>query len=263
MVSRILVCIMWPFFLILFIFLNLVRVCLFFTKIKPTGIDIFKIFINIIFLHASLSLIFTFKLLYNYMNIKSMVIILIWTVLLFDLSYILLLSGDIETHPGPQLFNNLKIAYWNVGGLSTDNFAKKTSLEAFIFTNKLDVVMIGESHLKDSISDCDLEISGYTLKRCDHPGNLARGGVCVYYRSDLPISIKTDINFLNECVVMELKVGRKRCFLTCLYRSPAYNTKQEVDNFIGNLEKNLSEVEKKNPYVSIVLGDFNAKNSSW
>ena len=62
---------------------------------------------------------------------------------------------------------------------------------------------------------------------------------------------------------MELKLGRKRCFITCLYRSPANNSKDEVDAFVINLEKNISNIERNNPYVSFILGDFNAKNTNW
>ena len=56
--------------------------------------------------------------------------------------------GDIETQPGPRPPNNFKLAYWKMGGLPTDNFSKKTNLEAFLSNNKLDIVMIGETHLK-------------------------------------------------------------------------------------------------------------------
>ena len=158
-------------------------------------------------------------------------------VTIVDISYLLLHCGDIETEPGPQPPNNLKIAYWNMGGLPTDNFAKKTNLEAFLSNNKLDIVMIGETHLNHDTNDNDLQINGYTLQRCDHPNNVSRGGVCVYFRSDLPITIKPDLTFLDECIVMELKVGRKRCFITCLYRSPANNSKDKVDEFVTSLEK--------------------------
>ena len=128
--------------------------------------------------------------------------------------------------------------------MPTDNFIKRTSLEAFLCVNKLDIIMIGETHLNDNFNDSDLQIPGYTLKRCDHIENLPRGGVCVYYKNNLPISIKPDLIFLNECIVMELKVGRKKCFITFLYRSPAYNAKDDVDKFIGSFENTLSEIEK-------------------
>ena len=62
---------------------------------------------------------------------------------------------------------------------------------------------------------------------------------------------------------MELKVGKKRCFITCLYRSPANNTKDKINEFVINLEKNIMSIDRKNPYVSFILGDFNAKNTNW
>ena len=85
--------------------------------------------------------------------------------------------------------------------------------------------MMGESHLKRDIDDYDLQIEGYTLTRCDNPHNISLGGVCVYYKSDLPITMPPEL--LQECLVMELKVGNKKYFITCLYRSPSKNTKDE------------------------------------
>ena len=35
--------------------------------------------------------------------------------------------------------------------------------------------------------DDNLEISGYSLVRSDHPSNNKRGGVCVYYKMFLPL----------------------------------------------------------------------------
>ena len=58
---------------------------------------------------------------------------------------------------------------------------------------------------------------------------------------------------------MELKVGNKRCFITCLYRTPSKNTKNDIDEFVINLEKTINNIEMNNPYVSYILGDFNAK----
>ena len=55
---------------------------------------------------------------------------------------------------------------------------------------------------------------------------------------------------------MELFVERKRCFITS-------NSKYDVDEFVANLEKIISKIEKCNPYVSFIVGDFYAKNTNW
>ena len=68
---------------------------------------------------------------------------------------------------------------------------------------------------------------------------------------------------MDECIVMDLSVGRKICFIVCLYRSPANNSKYNVDEFVANLEKMINQIETCNPYVSFIVGDFNGKNTNW
>ena len=73
-----------------------------------------------------------------------------------------------------------------MGGLPTDNFAKQYLLEAFLVVNDFDIVVLGETHLTSQLDEDDLEIDGYSIKRCDHPDGKPRGGIAVYYKSDLP-----------------------------------------------------------------------------
>ena len=50
--------------------------------------------------------------------------------------------------------------------------------------------MIGETNLKRrDTDDYDLQIEGYTLGRCDNLHNVSLGGVCVYYKSNLTITM--------------------------------------------------------------------------
>ena len=116
--------------------------------------------------------------------------------------------------------------------------------------------------MKQNSDDDALQIDGYNLVRSDNPNNASLGGVCVYYKSILPITLRPNLTSLDECVVLELKVGNKKCFITCLYRSPSLNNKDNVDEFIINFEKTINNIEMKNPYLSLILGDFNAKNTS-
>ena len=49
--------------------------------------------------------------------------------------------------------------------------------------------------------DLDLEVRGYDLIRADHPSNVKRGCVCIYYKNSLPLKL-TNINFLHECLTI-------------------------------------------------------------
>ena len=109
--------------------------------------------------------------------------------------------------------------------------------------------------------DSKLEIPDYNLVRSDHPSNKKRGGVCIYYKSYLPLRI-IDINYLNECVRFELMVGDKLCDFIALHRSP--NQSQDLfKSFKENLELNLEFAVQNNPFLIVLLGDCNAKSSNW
>ena len=118
-----------------------------------------------------------------------------------------------------------------------------------------------ETYLHSSIlhDDNNLPIPGYNLYREDHPLNVKRGGVCIYYKISLPLKIK-NIHYLQECINFEIKIKDKLCNFITLYRSP--NQCQDTfESFINNFELNLDSVMVNNPFLTLVLGDFNAKTS--
>ena len=68
---------------------------------------------------------------------------------------ILLLSGDIETNPGPLSSNleYLNICHWNLNSIAIQNFIKIPLLEAYITVNKFDIICLFET-LLDSFLFC-------------------------------------------------------------------------------------------------------------
>ena len=64
------------------------------------------------------------------------------------------------------------------------------------------------------------------LDRFDHPLNVKRGGVCVYYKEHLPLRVRNELSFLPECLICEVKVNKKKCILTGLYRSLSQTVEQ-------------------------------------
>ena len=92
--------------------------------------------------------------------------------------------GDIELNPGPKKIkeNVLSICHWNLNSIIAHNFSKLTQLKAYISTYKYDFICLSETYLDSSIPDDLLEIEGYNLVRADHPDNIKRGGVCIYYK---------------------------------------------------------------------------------
>ena len=109
--------------------------------------------------------------------------------------------------------------------------------------------------------DENLEIAGYNLVREDHPSNSKRGGVCVYYKSSLPFRV-INVKYLQESISFELRIGGKCCKFSCLYRSPS-QTQDEFETFLKNFESTLDKIHENNPFMTVVLGDFNAKSNNW
>ena len=142
-------------------------------------------------------------------------------------------------------------------------FTKVSLLSAYISVHKFDIICLSETYLNSEIpsDDKNLEISGYNLVREDHPSNSKRGGVCVYYKSSLPFR-GINVKYLEESISFESRIGGKCCRFSCLYRSPS-QTHDEFETFLKNFELTLDKIHKNNPFMTIVLGDFNAKSNNW
>ena len=80
------------------------------------------------------------------------------------------------------------------------------------------------------IDDPRHNIDGYFLETCDHH-------VC-----HLHVRFLRGLTNIDECLIMEVKVCKKKCF-------------------INKFECTLNNFEFKNPYISLLIGDFNAKNT--
>ena len=127
------------------------------------------------------------------------------------------------------------------GGLPTDNFLKKCFVKAFLCVNDFDIVISGETQLTSNVDAIELEIDGYSFKRCDHPRDDPRGGIGIYHKASLPCVFKAELTKLDETLVFQVKVGTKKCFFTCIYRNPSIdnNSKNNVDEFGSELNATI------------------------
>ena len=67
---------------------------------------------------------------------------------------------------------------------------------------------------------------------------------------------------LQECINFEIKIADKLYNFISLYRSPS-QSKDEFESFADNPELNLYSVVRRNPYLIVVLSDFNAQTKGW
>jgi len=77
---------------------------------------------------------------------------------------------------------------------------------------KYDIIAVSESMLDSTIKNDDIFIEGFgkDIYRSDHPSNTKIGGVCLYYRDKLPIKRWTDLELLQEMIVSEISLSRKK-----------------------------------------------------
>ena len=88
-----------------------------------------------------------------------------------------------------------------------------------------------------------------------------QGGVALYYKSDLPIRERKDLNTLDECIVSEIKLKNEKIFFVLLYRSPSHKSSSEVQIFVNALEKLMNNLNNEKPSCIILSGDFNYRSS--
>ena len=136
-------------------------------------------------------------------------------------------------------------------------------LQAYNAVHKYDIICLSETYLNSSVpyDDGNLEIPGYNLIRTDHQSEDKRGGVCIYYKNTLHLKL-LDIHILQECINFKIKIENKLCNFIVLYPSPS-QFQGTFESFIDNLETNIDTIVTENPYLIGILGDFNAKLSTW
>ena len=139
------------------------------------------------------------------------------------LSFLLILSNDVELNPGPKNDNskrNFSIAHWNLNSIAAQNFVKLREFEA------CNTLAIQAASMSETWLDCttstdsnDLSLKGYNLHRVDDPDNV-KGGACVYYKETLVVQfLQTK---LDQCIVSEVIFkNKKKGHVISLYRSPS------------------------------------------
>ena len=73
---------------------------------------------------------------------------------------------------------------------------------------------LSETMLDSSISSEDIYIEGFSREvyRNDHPSNSKVGGVCIYFRDGLAIKQRRDLELMQETIVWEVNISRKKIF---------------------------------------------------
>ena len=169
----------------------------------------------------------------------------------------LLLSGDIEMNPGPNgiaisdnqwhLFKEkgLHFLHLNVNSL----LPKIEEIRHIAKSSNAGVFGITESKLDKSILDCEIDIPGYDILRCDRDRN--GGGVACYIRQDISYKIRDIFPSTIENIFVDILLPQTKPFsVGIIYRPPNQNS------FLGDFNENLSKLCPESTDV-FILGDIN------
>ena len=107
---------------------------------------------------------------------------------------------------------------------------------------KHDFIYLSDTYLDSSTPDSLLEIDGYILVRADHPNNIKRGGVCIYYKESLPVRV-ISLPYLKEALLLKMTYNNKKVIVSVIYRYPSQNN-SEIGTFLSSFEKLLSNINK-------------------
>ena len=116
--------------------------------------------------------------------------------------------------PGPisSSWQCFSICHWNLNSITAHNYAKLSLLTAYNLVHGFNIIYLSEIYLNSETppNDTHLELPSYNMFRSDHPSNNKRGGVCIYYKSTLPLRI-LKISILGECINFEISIAKKIC----------------------------------------------------
>ena len=181
--------------------------------------------------------------------------------------YLLILAGDVEVNPGDtdvQLNGRLNFGFWNLNSLLARERCKIGQIEAIQSCSSFDLFGCCETWLNDKTAEDDTEIAGFFKVpfRADSPVANAhpRGGVCLFYRENVPIRQRKDLQLLPECIVAEITLtNRAKMFFVLAYRSPSQSS-EELKVFMTKLAKMTEVMNKEKPCLIAYTGDFNARS---
>lgn len=179
---------------------------------------------------------------------------------------LLLMSGDIETCPGPNHCieemdrickqSGMKLFHQNIRGI----FSNFNGLcELFQSNPNIDILTLSETHLNDADFNGNqglYNIQGYEFV-CRNRKVGKGGGVAFYIKNDIRWKRRYDIESDNiESIWLEIFINKSKSFLISSIYKPPEGSKYLLKDFDESFDKMLSNVTSTKMEV-ILMGDCN------
>ena len=165
----------------------------------------------------------------------------------FILIMLLLLSGDIETNPGPNTSNgvsSLAIYHQNIRSI-------RNKME-YISDNWIDfdILCFTESHLSNNVGNYTIQLETFNFYRNDRGDN--SGGIIVYVSESVLSKRLLQLEDPSlDMVMIEVRSHNKIVIICTIYRPPNSGV-QFWDKFNGCIERALDHTDN-----FIIVGDIN------
>ena len=122
-----------------------------------------------------------------------------------------------------------------------------------------DIACFSETWLTPTTPDSLLTLQNFTHYRRDRTSGRRGGGLLIYVRSHFRATRRVDLETNDiECLAVELVLSSTKCYLVLCYRPPN-SCQNTFFLFLNNL---LHKLENTHSLI-LLVGDFNAKHSSW
>ena len=105
-----------------------------------------------------------------------------------------------------------------------------------------------------------IDIEGYKLIRADHPDNIKRVGLCIYYKEWLPVRV-ISLPYFKDALLLEISHNNKKVMVSVIYRSSSQKN-EEFNAFLSNFQELLNDINNRKPSLSVLKYDFNSRCSS-
>lgn len=168
---------------------------------------------------------------------------------------LLIISGNIESNPGPKTLC-LSLAHLNARSLNISD--KFSEISALILLHNFDIFGVSETWLNHKISDDQIHIPGYSLPhrldRVNRPG----GGVALFISEHLYSRRRRDLESADlELVLVEVTLNKAKFLCGVGYRPPD-NSAEAVNNFFIDLQETIDKIRLEQYTALFLMGDFNA-----
>lgn len=142
---------------------------------------------------------------------------------------------------------SLRIATWNINGLSPN----KQETELFINQNKIDILLLSETHLtKERV----IKIKGYNVYYANHPDGTAHAGSAIMVKENIKHHNHSNFNHAYlQSVAVSIDDWQGSLNFAAVYCPPRHRINEQMfNNFFHTLGNRF-----------VVGGDWNSKNIYW